>query len=106
LRRGSSQMLISMTTPSKCLIPLRYQIFRNLGWVWFFIELVWILTRSLIRKFLWHLHRSLMEKLYITPSTMGCGVHNPPPQPMKRSKSPLIFFKTSQIKHWIIFEKS
>jgi hypothetical protein len=30
------------------------QILSNLGWVRFFMELVQILTRSLIRKFLWH----------------------------------------------------
>jgi hypothetical protein len=45
LRRGSSQMLISMK-PSKCWILLGYQILSNLGWVRFFMELVWILTRS------------------------------------------------------------
>jgi hypothetical protein len=29
------------------------QILSNLGWVWFFMELVWILTRSLIWKSLY-----------------------------------------------------
>jgi hypothetical protein len=54
LRRSSCQILTSMTTPSRCWILLRYEILSNLWRVRFFMELVWILTRSLIWKFLWH----------------------------------------------------
>jgi hypothetical protein len=36
-----------------------------------------------------------LEKVYITPSPMGVGLHNP--QPMKRSVSPPELCKTGQI---------
>jgi hypothetical protein len=50
---GEACAELTLMTPSKCWILLRYQILSNLGWVRFFLELVWILTRILIWKSLY-----------------------------------------------------
>ena len=74
------------------MIPLTFLTYNQLGLFANrekeYVEIVLSSNKKGIMPFFW-------EKVYITASPMGGGLHNP--QPMKRSILPLELFKTGQI---------